>query len=193
MLSTIGTAFLGLTLGCARCHDHKYDAIPARDYYRLMGALHSGRRGEVPVGARRQGVRLSRSRPRTAADVAVPPRRLPRSQQAGAARVHFRPDERQGSGGVLESGPRSGPREGTARTSDGRWRTGSPTSSTAPAALLARVIVNRVWQHHFGEGLVAHRQRLRRPGGARRRIPNCSNGWPTSSSQQVGGSSDCTA
>ena len=33
---TIGTIWLGLTLSCARCHDHKYDAIPHSDYYRLF-------------------------------------------------------------------------------------------------------------------------------------------------------------
>src|SRR5687767_15843648 len=36
MIATTGSAMLGLTLGCARCHDHKYDAIPTRDYYRLQ-------------------------------------------------------------------------------------------------------------------------------------------------------------
>ncbi|MHC4891964.1 MAG: DUF1553 domain-containing protein [Planctomycetota bacterium] len=34
-VDTLGAAFLGLTLGCARCHDHKFDPIPQRDYYAL--------------------------------------------------------------------------------------------------------------------------------------------------------------
>ena len=36
MLSTAGTAFLGLSLGCARCHEHKFDPIPHEDYYRML-------------------------------------------------------------------------------------------------------------------------------------------------------------
>ena len=40
-LDTIGKAFLGLTIGCARCHDHKFDPISARDYYALAGILAS--------------------------------------------------------------------------------------------------------------------------------------------------------
>tara|TARA_B100001123_G_scaffold447699_1_gene606085 strand:- start:158 stop:3235 length:3078 start_codon:yes stop_codon:yes gene_type:complete len=36
MVSTIGAAFLGTTIGCARCHDHKYDPIPTKDYYGLI-------------------------------------------------------------------------------------------------------------------------------------------------------------
>ena len=37
----VGKAFLGLTLGCARCHDHKFDPIPLRDYYALAGIFFS--------------------------------------------------------------------------------------------------------------------------------------------------------
>lgn len=40
-IQTIGRAFLGMTLGCARCHDHKFDPIPASDYYALAGILRS--------------------------------------------------------------------------------------------------------------------------------------------------------
>lgn len=40
-LDTLGKAFLGLTLGCARCHDHKFDPLPAIDYYSLAGILKS--------------------------------------------------------------------------------------------------------------------------------------------------------
>jgi hypothetical protein len=40
-LETLGKAFLGQTIGCARCHDHKFDPIPQRDYYALAGILSS--------------------------------------------------------------------------------------------------------------------------------------------------------
>ena len=40
-LDTIGRAFLGMTIGCARCHDHKFDPIPASDYYAMAGILRS--------------------------------------------------------------------------------------------------------------------------------------------------------
>ncbi len=36
-VDTVGRVFMGLTLGCARCHDHKFDPIPTADYYGLAG------------------------------------------------------------------------------------------------------------------------------------------------------------
>jgi mono/diheme cytochrome c family protein len=39
MLATTTSAMLGLTVGCARCHDHKFDPIPTRDYYRLLSTF----------------------------------------------------------------------------------------------------------------------------------------------------------
>lgn len=40
-VDTVGRAFLGMTLGCARCHDHKFDPIPTEDYYALAGIFGS--------------------------------------------------------------------------------------------------------------------------------------------------------
>ncbi|WP_417746654.1 DUF1553 domain-containing protein [Rosistilla oblonga] len=40
-IDTVGRAFLGMTLGCARCHDHKFDPIPTKDYYALAGIFSS--------------------------------------------------------------------------------------------------------------------------------------------------------
>ncbi|MFO0904317.1 MAG: PSD1 and planctomycete cytochrome C domain-containing protein [Pirellulales bacterium] len=49
MVSTLGTSMLGLTVGCARCHDHKYDPIPAADYYRLVANFKTAIRGNVEL------------------------------------------------------------------------------------------------------------------------------------------------
>ncbi len=42
-LDTLARAFMGLTVGCARCHDHKFDPIPTADYYALAGILTSSK------------------------------------------------------------------------------------------------------------------------------------------------------
>src|SRR5262249_36436957 len=53
----IGAAFLGLTVGCARCHDHKIDPIPQKDYYRLQAYLAATDEHNIllaPAGARQE-------------------------------------------------------------------------------------------------------------------------------------------
>jgi hypothetical protein len=49
---TVGSVFLGLTIGCARCHDHKFDAIPSTDYYRLQAFFAASELVDVPVAPR---------------------------------------------------------------------------------------------------------------------------------------------
>ncbi len=49
IVSTTADAFLGLTVGCARCHDHKFDPIPQRDYYRLAAVFSGVQHGERPL------------------------------------------------------------------------------------------------------------------------------------------------
>ena len=49
MANTTGTAMLGLTIGCARCHDHKFDPIPVRDYYRFINTFATTIRSEIDL------------------------------------------------------------------------------------------------------------------------------------------------
>ena len=49
MAGTVGTSMLGLTVGCARCHDHKYDPIPTRDYYRLISTFTTTVRSDLEI------------------------------------------------------------------------------------------------------------------------------------------------
>lgn len=154
MVSTIGTGMLGLTLGCTRCHDHKYDAIPSRDYYRLLSALHSGERAEIPLEATQEktlGWRDFGSEPRPSwlfrrGDYYD--RNLP--VQLGFVSVLTRdrsPDE------YWRQAREAGTAKETTyqRRAMAEWITDVDGGA---GALLARVIVNRLWQHHFGQGLV---------------------------------------
>jgi len=49
MSRTLGTAMLSVTIGCARCHDHKYDPLPTKDYYRLLSTFTTTVRSEVEL------------------------------------------------------------------------------------------------------------------------------------------------
>ncbi|MGH9674971.1 MAG: DUF1549 domain-containing protein, partial [Bryobacteraceae bacterium] len=48
-IDVLSKSFLGLTVACARCHDHKFDPIPTADYYALAGILHSTRQREMDL------------------------------------------------------------------------------------------------------------------------------------------------
>jgi hypothetical protein len=50
-IDVFGKAFLGQTIACARCHDHKFDPIPTKDYYALYGILKSSRYQQAQVDA----------------------------------------------------------------------------------------------------------------------------------------------
>jgi hypothetical protein len=154
MLDTTGKAMLGLTIGCARCHDHKYDAISSREYYRLLSAFHSGDRAEVPVGEAKETALVFQ-------DFGPEPRT---TWLFGRGNFYDRDQVvRLGFLDVLSRG----------RSADEYWNAARQNPMRADStfqrraladwltdvehgagALAARVIVNRVWQRHFGEGLV---------------------------------------
>jgi cytochrome c553 len=59
-VDTFGKAFLGLALGCARCHDHKFDAVSAADYYAIAGMVMASSYRQVPFEALEANARVAR-------------------------------------------------------------------------------------------------------------------------------------
>src|SRR5262249_28207969 len=49
IVSTTSMTFLGMTVGCARCHNHKFDPIPQKDYYRIQSIFYSTRPTSYPL------------------------------------------------------------------------------------------------------------------------------------------------
>ncbi|MCS7025371.1 MAG: PSD1 and planctomycete cytochrome C domain-containing protein [Bryobacteraceae bacterium] len=54
ILSTTTSVFLGMTVGCARCHNHKFDPIPQKDYYRMQAVFFSTKHEDVPLVPREE-------------------------------------------------------------------------------------------------------------------------------------------
>jgi hypothetical protein len=64
--NTTGSAFLGLTVGCARCHDHKYDPILHKDYYRLQAFFANTSFGDGPLPVKDLATRRMHEEQKTA-------------------------------------------------------------------------------------------------------------------------------
>ncbi len=191
MTDALGSVFLGLTVGCARCHDHKFDDIPQKDYYRLQAFLAAAHehnlvladpqvqadwtartekiqaqvrqlqkqlektKGDEKRAGQEKVVQLQRSLPEP-----LPTVNTVRNISAERTPIHVLK-----RGDPQRQGVRVGPRPpglflpdaaaefpadlANPRTRLARWL-------TDPAhPLTAWVWVNRVWQYHFGRGLVA--------------------------------------
>src|SRR5262249_19168309 len=50
-VNTTGTVFLGLTIGCCQCHDHKFDPLTQRDYYGLFAFLNNAEEPDLPLAS----------------------------------------------------------------------------------------------------------------------------------------------
>ena len=186
MLATTGSAMLATTVGCARCHDHKYDPIPTSDYYRMLSAFTTTVRTEVvlDVGLLDQGAatgdaKASAGRNPDLQKVMIssegehikPLRLHTTSEQIPDFYKHTYYLDR-GDPGQKASVAEPGFLQVLTRTPDkNRWPNKSRDTRTSgrrsalsywitdvesgAGHLLARVIVNRLWQHYFGRGIVA--------------------------------------
>ena len=133
--STIGAVFLSLQMGCAQCHDHKYDAISQADFYRLRAFFDPA-------------VKLKRDRSVTTLDRMADPELT--------SSIFERGDWRRKGARVQAAFPRIANPANTPVTSKdpGERRLELARWLTDPShPLVARSIVNRVWLHHFGRGL----------------------------------------
>jgi hypothetical protein len=206
-VDAVGRTFLGLTLACARCHDHKSDPITAQDYYALAGVFASVKQSELPTMTDALWRPVAKARAEVAA-LEKTIKELTKKKQPvvelqgkidaikkGTPHYNMlmangveeaalfvvkkekehgtKLDYRMGESRDLELMKRGDPND-LGETVPRRFLSAFPSKTGRPrvftqgsgrlelakaivedaAPLTARVIVNRVWKHHFGRGLV---------------------------------------
>jgi hypothetical protein len=83
-VATTATVWLGMTLGCAQCHTHKFDPIPHRDYYQFMALLDNADEPEISVTTPATERICGELEQKIAALVADLPNRFPAAEKAGS-------------------------------------------------------------------------------------------------------------
>ncbi|MFN7736546.1 MAG: PSD1 and planctomycete cytochrome C domain-containing protein [Pirellula sp.] len=196
-IDTLSQGMLGLTVACARCHDHKFDPLPQEDYYSLAGIFNNSATHEIPLAteevvnafrqhqgfiqAQEKTLEAARKEHREATDEEKKKELLERVRTEETQLEQLKkssppPYDKAHSlhetgtsdmavairGNLLKPGPVVARRFLKILSADERtpFTNGSGRSQLADAIadpknpLAARVFVNRVWMHHFGQALV---------------------------------------
>jgi hypothetical protein len=201
VVATTGTTFLGLTLGCARCHDHKFDPIRQADYYSFLAFFRGVRPfesttpgfdspGFTPLAGTEEirhwrawkNSRLKtleeermrapdeKKRKQIEAEIKKTKEDVPyewtlavseRGRECPATHILTRGNAATPNREVEPAFPQcltkrapKFPEPPPDALTSGRRRVLAEWMASSENPLTARVMVNRVWQHHFGEGLV---------------------------------------
>ncbi|MBL67864.1 MAG: hypothetical protein CMO74_05350 [Verrucomicrobiales bacterium] len=180
-IATTGEVMFGLTFGCAQCHDHKFDPLKQVEFYQMFAFFNQADepRIEAPTKAQQKAraehasriaaveanlktapqnsdehkkltselAKLKKARPRAATTLVMAQRKSERATHRFVKGDFTRPAEKVSSGvpAVLHDFPGA---EKANRLDFARW------VASRDNPLLARVTINRMWQHYFGVGLV---------------------------------------
>jgi len=201
MTNIVGAAFLGVTVGCARCHDHKFDPFRQSDYYRLQAHFAQTQPNDLVLASqeeqdswkataepvqrevRRLQAQLRRAPDAEKAKIEMQLEALDDKMPAPLASIYCVTDDPQKAspikvlfhGDYLNPVAKVGVRplgillsEGTpeAPIDEDKPRLKLAEWIVDPAnPLTARVMVNRIWQDHFGRGIVPTPNDFGRMGG----------------------------
>jgi mono/diheme cytochrome c family protein len=142
-VGTTGTVWLGLTIACAQCHNHKFDPLSQKEYYQLFAFFNNCDEPKLTVTTRQAA---GSKRPAPVTTLVLAERKTPRATHVLIKGDFTRPAEKVTPGTPSVLHPFKGERG--SRLELARWLVDPDNPLTA------RVTVNRIWQQHFGRGLV---------------------------------------
>jgi hypothetical protein len=172
VVSTTSAVFLGQTIGCARCHDHKLDPILQTEYYGLLAVFDHTRRVEAELNE--DGIPIVPAAPPKEAkktpsimaltDASGPPRQTFLLWRGDV--TNRGPAVEPAVPAVMAHEPLVIPAPSPDAATTGRRLALARWIASPQNPLTWRVVANRIWRHHLGEGIVATPSNFGHSGGA---------------------------